>query len=150
MLRRWIRWFRLRHLRKEAQLRREYLSERFVEGVDFIPICGVEYLTLKGLIRACEIIEERERDTMIDQVAVQIGTRQDPEQLDFILNYTKREGEKIAKSQPSMVWTSGPSGGCWSTTDKPLALSLARTAGQMYIRNNVTGAIVFECPWVKL
>jgi len=87
---------------------------------------------------------------MHDRVVVQIGTRSDPEKLDFIFNYTWREGQRIAKSQPSMVWTPGPNGGCWSTTEKALALSLARTAGQMYIYNNVTGDPVFECPWVKL
>ena len=90
---------------------------------------------------------------MSDRVVIQIGTKSNPEQLDFLLLYTKEEGKRLGfEASPDWYkWTPGPENysGVWSTTNQEKGLGWARFNGQSSIHDNVHYKTVFELQWVK-
>ena len=88
---------------------------------------------------------------MYDRVVIQIGTKSDPEQLDFLLLFTKSAGKKLGfDDRDDITWTPGPMGGVWSTLNQEDALGWARLHGQSSIHDNAKGEIIFELQWQRV
>ena len=88
---------------------------------------------------------------MHDRVVVQIGTKEDPKQLDFLLLFTKDAGKKLGfDDRDDITWTPGPMGGVWSTLNQEDALGWARLHGQSSIHDNVHYKPIFELQWVEV